>query len=267
MLLVWECSSPLLSPGLWEDLVSSGHGWAQAGPPQALALCWFPASGLGQPQLSQLLTSLLLAFTPSFCFWSHPGCQAQPASSPSHLPRCPHVGQSSPGLAVTFPVGALNEVRGAMMAAALRGPGLSSSNSHIPGEETLFWRRLPGSGIELVYHGARAPGTHTPLLRRGCGFALSHGLASQDQPLVLPHGWLWVNSTKCVSPDPKGQGHGFVDRYNNSRNNRRVCASVQRTCSGRASPGTRPIQHPAVTWCFTSVRSQAASFHFLLHLP
>lgn len=61
-------------PSLWEDPVLAGHGWAQAGPPRVLALRWFPALGLRQPQLSQLLPSLL-TFTPSSCFWSHPNCR------------------------------------------------------------------------------------------------------------------------------------------------------------------------------------------------
>lgn len=47
--------------------------------------------------------------------------------------------------------------------------------------------------------------THASSSERGWVYSFSHGLDGQDWPLVLPHGWLWVNSTKRVSPTPKGK--------------------------------------------------------------
>lgn len=187
MLLVWEHSSPLLfpgpvrGPGLLRPWLSTG--WVPLRPLLSAGSQPWPWDNTNCPSSS-----------PHSSWPSHPTSASGPIPAARHSqlhppPICPNVPMLDSLLLdwlSTFLVGALRDVRGTMMAAALRGPGLSSPNSHIPGEKTLFWRRLLGSGIGLACRGARAPGAHTPLLQQGCGFAVFPGFSRSGSTFGSP---------------------------------------------------------------------------------
>lgn len=98
---------------------------------------------------------------------------------------------------------------------------------------------------------------------KGVGLQLSHGLAGQDWLLVFPHSWLWVNNTKCVSPDPKVQSWEFFHRYNSSCKGRPICICPEKVLREvRQASGSCPLQHPAITWCFTSVTFLQHAFEY-----
>lgn len=177
MLRIWEHSSPPPFTSLWEDKVWSGHGWAQAGAPQVLALFWFPTSCLGQPQLSQLLTSLHLAFmTSSCCFWSHFGSQVWAASYLSCLPWQILFGQIFVGMSVTSPIGTIEALWGWgdqqwQPHCVQQGSPLPLQASQGLKKNVLEKTSLLRPCIGLIRHGVRAPDGRWCFLWRGCRLA------------------------------------------------------------------------------------------------
>lgn len=185
----------------------SGHSWTKAGAPRVLVSRLISGAAL-------IVTASHLAPPSWSCFKSNSASRPiLAATSLSHLPWQIHVGQTSSGLSVTSSVGTIEELWGEESNGDSHwcAVGLSSTDSRLPRlkKRTLLEKTFllkPCLRVCLPWSENFRWKFMFPLERVQV-LQLSHG---QGWPLVVPHGWLWVNSAKCVSSDLGRQGRKFV---------------------------------------------------------